>query len=120
MKHISQIIKCLNLDSLAAGIGRWQFIPQKGSKEEGTQIDLIIDRFDKSMNMCEIKFSNEQYRINKNDGKKNLANKIKVFELKTRSQKQLFLTFITTMGIKKNIWSEDLVDSEVTLSDLFM
>jgi len=119
MKHISQIIKCLNLDSLAAGIGRWQFIPQKGSKEDGAQIDLIIDRFDKCMNVCEIKFSNEQYRINKNDAK-NLANKLNVFELKTRTQKQLFLTLITTMGIKKNIWSEDLVDSEVTLSDLFM
>jgi len=74
MKHISQIIKRLNLDSLGAGIGRSQFIPQKGSKEKGAQSDLIIDRFDNRMNVCDIIFSNEQYRINKNDAR-NLANK---------------------------------------------
>jgi len=119
MKHISQIIRRLNLDSLATGIGRWQFIPPKGSKEKGAQIDLVIDRFDKSLNVCEIKFASEQYRMSKSDAK-NLANKMKIFELKTRTKKQIFLTMITTMGIKKNIWSDDLVDSEVILSDLFM
>ncbi len=50
---------------------------------------------------------------------KNLINKMKVFEEKTKTKKQVFLTMITTMGIKKNIWSEDLVDSEVVLKNLF-
>ncbi|KPA09406.1 ATPase (AAA+ superfamily) [Candidatus Magnetomorum sp. HK-1] len=117
MKHINQIIKSLKIENLAAGIGRWQFIPSKGSKNNGAQIDLVIDRFDKSINICEIKFANEKYVISKSDAK-NLVNKINVFESKTKTKKQIFLTMITTMGIKKNIWSEDLVDSEVILKDL--
>ena len=117
MKHINQIIKSLKIENLAAGIGRWQFIPSKGSKNNGAQIDLVIDRFDKSINICEIKFANEKYVISKSDAK-NLVNKINVFESKTKTKKQIFLTMITTMGIKKNIWSEDLVDSEVMLKDL--
>jgi hypothetical protein len=42
-----------------------------------------------------------------------------VFEEKTGTKKQIFLTLITTMGLKKNIYSEDLVHSEEVLKDLF-
>ena len=42
-----------------------------------------------------------------------------MFEEKTGTKKQIFLTLITTMGFKKNIYSEDLVHSEVVLKDLF-
>ena len=47
------------------------------------------------------------------------GDKINVFEEKTGTKKQIFLTLITTMGLKKNIYSEDLVHSEEVLKDLF-
>jgi len=50
---------------------------------------------------------------------RSLLNKINVFEEKTGTKKQIFLTLITTMGLKKNIYTEDLVHSEVVLIDLF-
>ncbi len=118
MKHVGRIIKSLGIANLAGETGSWRFIPAKGSKERGAQIDLLIDRTDNSINICEIKFSGNRFAIDKNYAK-NLTNKLEVFEEKTKTNKQTFLTMITTMGIKKNIWSEDLVDSEVILKDIF-
>ncbi len=118
MKHIYQIVKTLGLENIVIGIGRWHFTPPQRSKEKGAQIDLLIDRTDDSINICEIKHSNKEYLIDKSYAK-NLTNKINIFGEKTQTKKQTFLTMITTFGIKKNIWSEDLVDSEVLLKDLF-
>jgi hypothetical protein len=80
--------------------------------------DLVIDRNDNAINICEVKYSNHIFTIDKNYTKK-LMNKISVFETKTKTNKQIFLTMITTHGIKKNLWSEDLVQSEVVLAHLF-
>ena len=119
MKHIDQILKKLKVESLASEIGSWHYLPPKKSKETGAQIDLLIDRIDNSINVCEIKFSNRQYSIDKNYAR-NLDNKVKVFEEKTGTKKQIFLSMITTIGLKKNFYSEDLVDSEVVLKDLII
>lgn len=48
-----------------------------------------------------------------------LSQKMDVFEEQCNQKKELFLAMITTKGIKKNMWSEDLVDIEVKLEDLF-
>ena len=79
----------------------------------------MIDRIDNSITVCEVKFANSQYAIDKNYDR-NLDNKLKVFEEKTGTKKQIFLSMITTIGLKKNFYSEDLVDSEVVLKDLLM
>ena len=119
IKHIYQIIKALNIENLISGVGRWHFIPPKKSKEKGAQIDLLIERTDDSIHVCEIKYSTNTFVIDKTYAK-NLSNKITVFEEKTKIKKHIFLTMISTFGIQKNIWSEDLVDSEVLLKDFFM
>jgi len=118
IKHIHPIIKALNIESLAVGVSRWHYSPPPKSNETGAQIDLLIERTDNAINICEIKYSNKPFKINKDYAKK-LANKIVVFEEKSKENKQTFLTMITTFGIQKSIWSEDLVDSEVLLDDLF-
>jgi hypothetical protein len=118
IKHVHQILKALEIENLASGVGRWHFIPPRKSIEIGAQIDLLIERTDNAINLCEIKYSGKPFKINKDYAKK-LANKMLVFEEKSKNNKQLFLTMITTYGIQKNIWSEDLVDSEVLLEDLF-
>ena len=117
-KHIRQIIKKLGIANVAGEVGKWHYFPAAGSKKAGAQIDLVINRFDDSVNICEIKFSKNKYVIDKKYAR-NLLNKINVFEEKTDSKKQIFLTMITTTGLKKNIYAEDLVHSEVVLKDLF-
>jgi predicted AAA+ superfamily ATPase len=118
-KHLAQIIRALDLDSIPCEVGNWRFIPQKKSKEEGVQIDLLLDRQDNAVTLCEIKHSASRYIIDKAYAKE-LHRKIDVFEQKTKTEKQLFLAFITPMGLKKNLWSEELVANEVTLRDLFI
>ena len=117
-KHIRQIIKKLGIANVAGEVGKWHFYPAPRSKKAGAQIDLVINRFDDCINVCDVKFSKNEYVIDKQYAR-NLLNKINVFEEKTGTKKQIFLTLITTMGLKKNIYSEDLVHSEVVLKDLF-
>ena len=117
MKHIDQILKKLEIENLASGIGSWRYVPPKKSSETGAQIDLLIDRIDDSINVCEIKYSINKYSIDKNYAR-NLDNKIKVFEKKTATKKQIFLTMITTLGLKRNFYSEELISSEIELKDL--
>jgi len=119
MKHVNQILKKLKVENLATEIGKWHYLPTQKSKGSGAQIDLLIDRIDNSINVCEIKFSNYQYTIDKKYAR-NLDKKVKVFEEKTGTKKQVFLSLITTIGLKRNFYSEDLVDSEVVLKDLMI
>ncbi len=83
-----------------------------------TQIDLLFDRDDDSITICEIKYTTEPFAITK-DYAENLRNKIKVFKEKTRTKKQIFLVMISSSGIKETIHSEELVQAIVTLEDLF-
>lgn len=117
-KHLSQIINALHLETISCEVGNWRFIPKKGSKENGAQIDLLFDRQDNAITLCEIKYKSSEYSIDKAYAKE-LHNKIETFQEKTKTKKQLFLAFISTMGIKKGLWNDELVTNELTLKDLF-
>ena len=119
LKHIGKIIKALELENLTKQIGSWRFVPPRGSRQSGAQIDLLIDRLDDAITLCEIKYANSVYTIDKQYAN-NLKNKMTVFENQTKTDKQLFLAAITTYGIKRNVWSEDLITAEVKQSDLFL
>lgn len=86
------------------------------NKDEGAQIDLLIDRKDNVINLCEIKYSLQEYSINKEYAEK-LINKIDTFKADTRTRKSIQLTFITLNGLKKNNYS-GMVRKELT-SDIF-
>lgn len=116
-KHISQISIALDLSPTAIP-GTWRYIPKKGIKEKGAQIDLLFDRDDNAITICEIKYTNEPFSINKAYADK-LKEKIDVFKKRTRSKKQIFLVLISANGLKESIYSKDLVDAVVTLDDFF-
>lgn len=85
--------------------------------ESGAQIDLLIARRDRVINVCEIKFSLSPYTIDK-DYDMRLRNKLEVFRQETGTRDALHLTFISTYGVKPNMYS-GLVQSEVVMDDLF-
>ena len=118
LKHVNQIIRALGLESVAKEIGSWRYVPKKGTKQEGAQIDLLITRIDKAVTLCEIKYSNSKISITKQYARE-LAKKVQVFDSHFKDIGEVFLSFVTTKGLKRNLWSEDLVDTEVTLSELF-
>ena len=112
--HISQIKKAIGISALLTDISSWQ-----GSSESGkAQIDLIIDRRDRTINICEIKFSTNEFSIDK-DYEDKLKKKIQVFREATKSRKALQLIVITTYGVMQNVHS-GIVQSQVKMDDLFV
>ncbi len=114
LAHIPQIKKALGINGILTKTASWK------SKESvnNAQIDLVIDRRDQVINLCEIKFSINPYTITKSYSE-NLRNKIGVFRTETKTRKAVFLTFITTYGLMKNKHSVGLVQNEITMDSLF-
>ncbi len=116
MKHIRKIKNALGISGVSTRESAWIYKPPPGSEERGTQIDLIIDRADNCVNLCEIKYSNNPFPITKDYALK-LQAKRAIFIEKTHLKKSIFLTFITTYGVKAK--ESGLVDIELTMNDLF-
>ena len=116
LKHISQIKSALQI--LGVYSTSSTFIKKGTEEEQGAQIDLLIDRNDHVINLCEMKFYEAELTINKSMAV-DLRNKISVFKRATNTRKQVFLTMITTFGIKENKNSLGLVDVSLTMDDLF-
>lgn len=115
-KHINHIRKALKIDP-GAVVGTWRFVP-KANQGDGAQIDLLFDRLDGAITLCEIKYSDKLFAIDKSYAQE-IVKKMEVFKKHTKTEKQLFFSMITTMGLKSTMYSEELISSEVTLDDLF-
>ncbi len=116
-KHIDQIRAALKLEPGAIA-ATWRYIPRKKTVNEGAQIDLLFDRPDGSITICEIKCSDVPFSIDKSYAMA-LEKKMIIFRKQTRTTKQLFLSMITTMGLKPTMYSEEIVVSQTSLEDLF-
>jgi uncharacterized protein len=116
-KHIQQIRKSLNLSPTAMP-STWRYIPHKGAAEKGAQIDLLFDRDDNAITICEIKNSVNPFMIDKQYAS-NLVNKVDIFKKITKTTKQILIAMISASGLKKTIYSEEFVSSLVRLDDLF-
>lgn len=114
-KHVQQIIKALKIKAYTE-VSPWRYIPKKG--EKGTQIDLLLDRRDHTINLCEMKFATGEFTIDKKYAAE-LGSKEAVFKEQTKTKKTTFVTMITTYGVKKNEYSDRLIQGEVIMEDLF-
>jgi AAA+ ATPase superfamily predicted ATPase len=115
-KHLDQIRRSLKIDP-GAHVGTWRYSPRKKEKD-GAQIDLLFDRMDGAITICEIKNSESPFVIDKSYAQQ-LTKKIDVFKKHTRTKKQIFIAMITTRGLKPTIYSEELISHQVILEDLF-
>lgn len=96
----------------------WSVKSDRDEDISGTQIDLLIDRKDMAVSLCEIKFSVKEYEITKDYDMK-LRSKIGTFSEVTKCRKSNQLVMITTYGVKKNMYS-GLINNQVLLEDLFI
>jgi AAA+ ATPase superfamily predicted ATPase len=121
-EHLDCIKKKLGIAGVLTETSSWfskgEDEKENGATKRGAQIDLLIDRRDRVINLCEIKFSLNDYTIDA-DYDKSLRNKIETFKHKTGTRKSIQLTMITTYGINKNKYS-NRVQSEVVLDDFFV
>ncbi len=116
LKHTDQIRKALGIDGVQTKQSAWRHVPGKG--KDGAQIDLVIDRADMTINLCEMKFYNGEFSIDKAYAE-DLERKRTVFAQITKTKKTLFLTMITTFGLTMNNYSNTLIQSSIKMDALF-
>jgi hypothetical protein len=114
--HIDQIRESLGIKGIYSTASSFFALPKDGYA--GTQIDLIIDRNDNSMNICEIKFSESDYHLTKKEVD-NINLKKQVFRYHSGTKKHLFTTLITTFSVIENAHKINNVDQVVTMEGLF-
>lgn len=114
--HSEQIKKALGISGVITNEYSWRTAATE--EHPGAQIDLLIDRSDKVINLCEIKYSDGPYTIDKKY-MENLRNKAALFRLLTKTRKGIALTMITSYGLVKNSHSMNSIHSQLTTDDLF-
>ena len=118
LQHVPQIKKALGIAAVASRQHGWHSDSSQLEKgEHGVQIDLIIDRADNIVNLCEMKWASDEYVIDKKYDEE-LRHKSDVFCRQTKIKKAVHLTMITTFGVKHNIYF-DSIQSQVVLDQLF-
>ncbi len=115
-QHIELIKKALKIEGILSQDSGWNH--RGDDTHKGAQIDLLIDRADQIINICEIKFSDNEYVITSAYAKK-LRNKLSAFKHFTTTKKTLFPTMISTFGVYENIHSRDLIQQQVNMEALF-
>ena len=113
LAHINQIKKKLGISGVQCKVASWR----SHQTEPGAQIDLLIERKDQIMNLCEMKYANNEFVIDRNVDK-NIRNKISAFKNEVSTRKAINITMITTYGVKQNEYA-GMVQNEVTMDDLF-
>jgi AAA+ ATPase superfamily predicted ATPase len=111
--HINQIKNALGISGIETFTSAWR----SKTSAVGAQIDLVIDRRDRVINLCEMKFSINEFAIDKKYDA-DLRNKIGTFKTETKTKKSVFLTMVTTFGLQQNAYA-GLVQNSITLNDLF-
>jgi uncharacterized protein len=117
LTHMDKIQNALGLGGIRVQSHIWYF---KGTSERpGSQIDLVLDRADNCINLCEIKFYNSEFQLTKKYGEE-LNKKREIFREQTKCKKSLFTTLITTYGASDNIYANTYIQSQVTMDSLFV
>ena len=109
MAHIEQIKQKLGISGVITNVSAF--------RSRYAQIDIVIDRRDDTINLCECKFSNKPYVLTDRDAE-DLERKKETFLAETRTRKSIHMTMITANGLAHNA-NRNLIQSEITLDDLF-
>ncbi|MCQ2229569.1 MAG: ATP-binding protein [Bacteroidales bacterium] len=115
MAHVPQILKKLKIDGISTTCYSWR---KRGSENgKGAQIDLLIERADQMINLCEIKYTSGLYAIDTEEEMK-IMNRVESFRKETKTKCGIFVTLITTNGLASGMHSA-CVHAQVVMDDLF-
>lgn len=117
LKHIKQIKSALGISGISSEASSFLFHGNENIK--GFQFDLLIDRQDNTINVCEMKFSESKFLVNKKFAEE-IREKIGRFKLQTKTRKTVFFTLITTFGIQQNQHSLEAVNHSFDMNILFL
>jgi hypothetical protein len=116
LAHIKQIKNALGIGDVTTRESSW-IVP--GSKtERGMQIDLVIDRDDRKICLCEMKFSQGKLSVGRDYAEKLLGCIQRTMEF-TKNSKPVISVLVTTYGIERNEYSNRF-QKVVTMEELFL
>ena len=116
IKHAESIKMALGISGIFTETSSYIF--KSTAEQEGFQIDLLIDRADRAINLCEVKFYNDDFLVSDSIATK-LRQKREHFRQITGTKKLLFNTIITTYGVRHNKTSQAQIDQIITMDKLF-
>jgi len=117
INHHQEIKKALGILEMATSVSTWYCEADKMRDLSGAQIDMIIERADRMIHLCEMKFAKNAYNISAEYEDK-LRQRMWLFQLKTKEKRPIVHTFVTTFDLG-NGKHRSIVHSEVTMNDLF-
>ena len=117
LKHATQIKRALGIEAVETQESAWTHRPREAG-ERGAQIDLLIDRKDAAVNLCEMKFTEGPFVVDKRYAE-DLRRKKAVFRSVTGTRKSLFITLVTTFGVSDNKHARAVVDTAIEMDALF-
>jgi len=117
LQHIGQIKNALGISAVLSNVCSWKCTRDVDKGINGSQVDLLIDRKDQVINLCEMKFSGQQYSLSKSTDE-NLRHKLNDFINVTQTKSAIHLTLITPYGLANNSYSGN-IQSVITEDDLF-
>lgn len=116
LQHLPQIKLALGFSAVISSAHSWIYKP-KEKGETGAQIDLLIDRNDQTINLCEMKYAGDAYVIDEEEDQR-LRHRQATFVCESGTKKTVLTTMITTYGLSKGGYSDE-IHSQVVMSDLF-
>ena len=113
--HVQQIRIALGISGVATNVCSWSGADENGRR---AQIDLLLDRNDRVITLCEMKFADEAYALTKKDIE-SLTHKRAAFRFATGTRRAVHLTMVTAEGLEHNSYRNE-IQRELTLDDLFV
>lgn len=113
--HISQVKAALDIAGVSSENSAWTLQGMEG--QEGMQIDLVINRADRVVNLCEMKFVNTEFEVKK-DYEMKLRYRLNWMREHVSKRHNVQMTLITTYGLKYGVHS-GIFQRTVTLDHLF-
>ena len=117
LEHIPAIKKALGISGVETTVNAWQCDKNPEEGLFGSQIDLLIVRRDQIINLCEMKYSEDEYNVDASFDTA-MRHKISDFQTKTRTKYAIYPTLITTYGVMETAYAGNL-QSIITADELF-
>lgn len=117
LQHVPQLKAALGISGILSNVYSWCTEADKNKGIDKTQIDLLIDRNDGVINLCEMKFSEQEYAITEEEEMK-LRRRRGNFIDATQTKKAVHITMVTPYGLKQNSHSA-IAQNEIKIKNLF-
>ena len=114
MAHVAQVKKALGISGMASETYSWH----GNDNDAQAQIDMLIERSDKMINLCEIKYSESVYSLTQDEFLK-IGRRVDIFRKATHTNYGIVPTMITTFGLAQGMYAES-ISATVTMDDLFV